>query len=72
MGLGLGLCGYGWGVVLWLELTLTGRNVPITSDVFCVTCGPPGGGGGGTTTDPAILHSDWSAIDSSTCYCPAG
>ena len=38
-----------------IDHTLTGRNVPITSDVFCVTCGPPGGGGGGTTTGPAIV-----------------
>jgi len=32
-----------------------GRKAPITSEVFCVACGPPGGGGGGTTTGPAIL-----------------
>ncbi len=34
--------------------TLVGRNVPITSEVFCVGSGPPGGGGG-TTRGPAIL-----------------
>ena len=35
-------------------LTLVGRNVPMTSEVFCVSCGPPGGGGG-TTRGPAIV-----------------
>ena len=35
-------------------LALVGRNVPITSEVFCVSCGPPGGGGG-TTRGPAIV-----------------
>ena len=35
-------------------LTLVGRNVPMTSEVFCVSCGPPGGGGG-TTSGPAIV-----------------
>lgn len=34
--------------------TLVGRNVPITSEVFCVGSGPPGGGGG-TTRGPAIV-----------------
>ena len=41
-----------------MEDTFVARNDPITSEVFCVTCGPPGGGGGGTTTGPAMLASD--------------
>lgn len=36
------------------RLALVGRNVPMTSEVFCVSCGPPGGGGG-TTRGPAIV-----------------
>ena len=35
------------------RLALVGRNVPMASEVFCVSCGPPGGGGG-TTRGPAI------------------
>jgi len=38
-----------------IDDTFVGRKAPITSEVFCVACGPPGGGGGGTTTGPAIL-----------------
>ena len=34
--------------------TLVGRNEPMTSEVFCVSWGPPGGGGG-TTRGPAIV-----------------
>ena len=37
-------------------LALVGRNVPMTSEVFCVSCGPPGGGGG-TTRGPAIVFN---------------
>ena len=36
------------------DSTLVGRKVPITSEVFWVSCGPPGGGGG-TTRGPAIV-----------------
>ena len=36
--------------------TLVGRNVPMTSEVFWVSCGPPGGGGG-TTRGPAIVSA---------------
>ena len=36
--------------------TLVGRKVPMTSEVFWVSCGPPGGGGG-TTRGPAIVSS---------------
>ena len=36
--------------------TLVGRNVPITSEVFCVEGGPPGGGGG-TGGGPAIART---------------
>lgn len=35
-------------------ITLVGRKVPMTSEVFWVSCGPPGGGGG-TTRGPAIV-----------------
>ena len=34
--------------------TLVGRKVPMTSEVFWTSCGPPGGGGG-TTRGPAIV-----------------
>ena len=38
--------------------TLVGRKAPMTSEVFWVTCGPPGGGGGGgTASGPAIVRS---------------
>ena len=36
--------------------TLVGLKVPMTSEVFWVSCGPPGGGGG-TTRGPAILRT---------------
>ena len=36
--------------------TLVGRKVPMTSEVFWVSCGPPGGGGG-TTMGPAIVSA---------------
>ena len=36
--------------------TLVGRKVPMTSEVFWVSCGPPGGGGG-TTRGPAIVSA---------------
>ena len=36
--------------------TLVGRKVPMTSEVFWTTCGPPGGGGG-TTRGPAIVSA---------------
>lgn len=35
--------------------TLVGRKVPMTSEVFWTSCGPPGGGGG-TTRGPAIVR----------------
>ena len=36
--------------------TLVGLKVPMTSEVFWVSCGPPGGGGG-TTRGPAITSA---------------
>ena len=54
-------------------ITLVGRKVPMTSEVFCVSCGPPGGGGG-TTRGPAIvsvLGQRWiskGASSTDTCY----
>ena len=36
--------------------TLVGLKVPMTSEVFWVSCGPPGGGGG-TTRGPAIMRA---------------
>ena len=47
--------------------TLVGRKVPMTSEVFWVSCGPPGGGGGGTTRGPAIMDSSGLSITTVAC-----